>query len=84
MTLNKNNITTEEIMKTFRQHLEESKLTAYKITYDDGSTSSTNMAAGVTLDDAKKYFIGKTFTDEDHKGKETKRKAVKVELIESN
>ena len=37
------------------------KLTAYRITYADGSKSETNMAAGVTLYDAKKYFIGKRF-----------------------
>lgn len=36
-------------------------LTAYRITYADGSQSTTNMAAGVTLDDAKAYFIGQRF-----------------------
>ena len=36
-------------------------LTAYRITYDDGSTTETNMAKGVTLDDARDYFIGKRF-----------------------
>jgi len=36
-------------------------LTAYKITYSNGSTSKTNMAAGVTLEDAQKYFIGNQF-----------------------
>ena len=36
-------------------------LTAYRIIYEDGSTSETNMAAGVTLEDAQKYFIGKYF-----------------------
>lgn len=36
-------------------------LTAYKITYADGSTTSASMAAGVTLEDAKAYFIGKQF-----------------------
>jgi hypothetical protein len=36
-------------------------LTAYEITYDNGEKTRTSMAAGVTLDDAKKYFIGKRF-----------------------
>ena len=36
-------------------------LTAYRITYQDGSTSETSMAAGVTLDQAREYFIGKYF-----------------------
>jgi len=43
-------------------------LTAYKITYSDGSTSSTNMAAGVTLEDAEKYFIGQWFNFGDVEG----------------
>jgi hypothetical protein len=36
-------------------------LTAYEITYEDGSTSRTNMAADVTLEDAARYFVGKRF-----------------------
>ena len=36
-------------------------LTAYEITYKDGQTTRTNMAAGVTLEQAKAYFIGKRF-----------------------
>lgn len=34
--------------------LEGRDLPAFKITYDDGSTNTTSMAKGVTLDDAKK------------------------------
>ena len=36
-------------------------LTAYRITYADGSTSVTSMAAGITLEDAQNYFIGHYF-----------------------
>jgi hypothetical protein len=70
-------------MSKFDKYLmEKSKpLTAYKITYDDGTTSTTDMAADITLADAKKYFIGKPFTVETKNGKETKRKAIKVEKI---
>jgi len=33
-------------------------LTAYKITYSDGTVIKTSTAADVTLGDAEKYFIG--------------------------
>jgi hypothetical protein len=36
-------------------------LTAYKITTEKGVSWSTSMAAGVTLEDAEKYFIGQRF-----------------------
>jgi hypothetical protein len=36
-------------------------LTTYKIAYRDGSTSVTNMAAGITLPDAQNYFLGRYF-----------------------
>ena len=36
-------------------------LTAYEITYENGQTTRTNMAANVTLEQAKAYFIGKRF-----------------------
>ena len=36
-------------------------LTAYRITYSDGNVTDTNMAANVTLEDARKYYIGKWF-----------------------
>lgn len=58
------------------------ELPAFKITYHDGSDYVTSMARGVTLEDARDYFLGQTFvTDEDENtGKETKRRAVKVEV----
>lgn len=55
-------------------------LTAYKITYADGSTTSTNMAAGVTLEDAQKYFIGQRF-DLGAYPVENMQEAIKVEQI---
>ena len=57
-----------------------SDLTSYKITYADGSTTSTNMAAHVTLDDAKQYFIGQRF-DLGVYPQENMQMAVKVEVI---
>ena len=57
-------------------------LTAYKITYADGSTSSTNMAAHVTLDNAKKYFIGERF-DLGVYPQENMQEVVKVEHIKT-
>ena len=37
------------------------ELTAYEITYENGQSTRTSMAAGVTLKQAKEYFIGKRF-----------------------
>ena len=56
-------------------------LTAYRVTYRDGSTTSTNMAAGVTLDQAKAYFIGKWFNLEMYGIKENMQEAISVEAI---
>lgn len=36
-------------------------LTAYRVHYSDGSTIPTSMAAHVTLDMARRYFIGQRF-----------------------
>jgi hypothetical protein len=38
-----------------------SNLPAFEITYSDGSKSRTSMAAGITLDEARKYFVGEWF-----------------------
>jgi hypothetical protein len=56
-------------------------LTAYRITYRDGSTTSTNMAAGVTLEDAKKHFIGAWFNFGDVDGPDVMVQAVSVEKL---
>jgi hypothetical protein len=56
-------------------------LTAYRVTYHDGSTTSTSMAASVTLDDAKKYFIGQWFNFGDVDGPDVMKRAINVEAI---
>lgn len=55
-------------------------LTAYKITLSDGSSYVTSMAAGVTLADARSYFLGQWFTQSDEV---TKLQAVGVESVEA-
>lgn len=57
-------------------------LTAYKVYLNDGSDYVTNMAEGITLDEAKKYFIGQWFTEENqYTGEETHRQAIAVEKV---
>ena len=56
-------------------------LTAYRITYRDRSTTSTSMAAGVTLDDAQKHYVGKWFNFGDVDGPDVMKQAVSVEAI---
>lgn len=38
------------------------KLSSYRITFEDGNVIETNMAEYITLEDAKKYYIGTSFT----------------------
>jgi len=52
-------------------------LTAFRIYYNDGTQSVTNMAAGVTLEQAERHFVGKTFEVTET----TFRTAIKVEQI---
>jgi hypothetical protein len=40
-------------------------LPAFKITLNDGSSYVTSMAHGVTLEQAKAYFLGQPFTQAD-------------------
>ena len=40
-------------------------LPAYRVTFDDGTTLETSMAKGVTLEDAKEYYIGTRFVRDD-------------------
>ena len=42
-------------------------LTAYTVTLSDGSFYTTNMAAGVTLEQARAYFLGNWFEQSDEK-----------------
>ncbi len=37
------------------------RLTAYRVTYDDGSVQVHSMAAGVTLDEARQHYVGTRF-----------------------
>jgi hypothetical protein len=37
-------------------------LPAFKVTFEDGNTMVTSMSASVTLEAAKKYYVGKSFT----------------------
>jgi len=59
------------------------ELPAYKVTCENGYYWTTSMAAGVTLDDAKKYFIGKYFNTAPYPG-EKRSLAIKVEIAEIN
>jgi len=56
------------------------ELPAFKVTRSDGSSYVTSMAIGVTLKEARNYFIGATFCDEDSSGKEHHWTATAVEL----
>ena len=63
-------------------------MTAYKITYQqaDGRTYTriTDMAAGITLQQARDYFLHHTFTDENPEtGQESRRVCIAVEPYES-
>lgn len=55
-----------------------SPLSAFRVAYDDGSTQDTNMAAGITLEEARAYFVGQRFEATET----TFRTAVSVELLE--
>ena len=58
------------------------KLPAFKITYDDGDSLVSSAAAGVTLADAKAYWLGSMHIVENFDtGAETRRKCVKVEQV---
>ncbi len=59
-----------------RQIIEEGTLPAYRVHLSDGSNYVISMAAGITLEDARAYFIGKWFTQSDEI---TKLQALAVE-----
>lgn len=56
------------------------KLTGYNITTESGHNWSTSMAPDVTLEQAKKYFIGKQF-DIGVYPNEKMEKVIKVESL---
>ena len=51
-------------------------LTSYRIHLDDGTSYCTNMAAGVTLAEARTYYLGARFEQPDEK---TMRRVIRVE-----
>jgi len=53
-------------------------LTACRVSLSDGTSYVTSMAAGVTLADARAYFVGKWFEQADEK---TMLQAVAVEQV---
>lgn len=55
------------------------KLPAYKITYEDGTGYVTSMAKGITLEDARAYFVGKSFEMPDG----TMKRIKSVETVET-
>ena len=56
------------------------KLPAYRVCLDDGTDYVTSMAAHVTLQMARDYFVGQLFTQEDFEtGHETMRTVLRVE-----
>jgi len=59
------------------KNMEYPPLTAFRVSYDDGSIEETNMAAGITLAEATAHFVGQRF----EKTETTFRTATKVEKI---
>lgn len=56
-------------------------LPAYRVTLDDGTSYVTSMADGVTLADARDYFLGQVQVEECFEtGRETRRAVVKLEV----
>lgn len=53
-------------------------LTAYKVYLNDGSSYITNMAKDITIEMARKYFIGQWFEQSDE---ETMLQAIHVEQV---
>lgn len=41
------------------------KLPVFKITYNNGSSYVTSMAEGITIDQAKEYFLNQSFVQSD-------------------
>lgn len=56
-------------------------LPAFRITCADGYNYVTSMAVGVTLADAKSYFLGQRSVREDSRGVETSCKVIQVEQV---
>jgi hypothetical protein len=82
-------MTREEGSKIIGEILEEAKryaptyppLTAYRVTYSDGSATNNSMASHVTLADAQAYYVGKWFNLGFGGNGENMQQAVSVEAI---
>ena len=61
--------TFEEIQKAARAASRDrtTRLPAFRVTYEDGESYVTSMAAGVTLAEARSYFVGTRHTMSDEK-----------------
>jgi hypothetical protein len=72
-----NGLTQTRLDKPLNQE-KESSMNAFKITWDDGNTTTTDMNA--TLDEAKRYYIGQWFNfgDTDWNVKDDMHTAVEV------
>lgn len=57
-------------------------LPAYRMTTESGYTWETNMAAGITLKDAEKYFLGKLVTISEYPDEHLAEIVTKVEAAE--
>tara|TARA_B100000614_G_scaffold262909_1_gene300704 strand:+ start:183766 stop:183975 length:210 start_codon:yes stop_codon:yes gene_type:complete len=61
-----------------KTQVSSNKLPAFRIVFDDGDIIETSMAAGITLEQAKAYYIGQPFVKADER---TFRRGVSVEQI---
>ncbi len=52
--------------------LPASEMPAYKVIYEDGGSYVTSMAKGITLDQARAYFVGEYFEQHDGSMKQVK------------
>ncbi|CAB4171818.1 hypothetical protein UFOVP930_22 [uncultured Caudovirales phage] len=59
-----------------------SEMPAFRVHLDDGTSYVTSMAHGVTLDDARAYFVGSVQTEENFEtGAEIRRIVSRVESL---
>jgi hypothetical protein len=74
---------TEQIQTMKTQNTIESKeMPAFRVHLDDGTSYVTSMAHGVTLADARAYFVGSVQTEENEEtGAETRRIVLSVETL---
>ncbi len=54
-----------DIRRMTNKAKQDTDLPAYRVYYEDGSSYVTSMANGITLQDARKYFVGLWITQPD-------------------